>query len=168
MLFDYVRWYVDTYGLFLPFCLGVIAVIYLQMKKEPTVEKEDFNFCDNPNCLRCSESETSRANLEAIYKDFVSEEKVNLPRVQKCIEQSSLSVGNYKQKPTVFFLPDLETQSVVETSMFKTDVEHLQFLCKSILKEYYAIAEDTSWGVNSTPKGSWSVLYLFNQGQEAS
>ena len=158
-------------------CLGIVALVVLLYKGRPgsssnCEEKTDhnkFNFCSNPSCLRCSN--TSSYCTKSYYNEIIRENTYEVPRLEEYFsETATLQTG--KQRPTVFKLPGLETTPFVSSKLYEEDVALLQSNVDVIMKEFLAIKREKSslngWKINSTPSGSWSVFYLFNQGNEVS
>ena len=157
--------------------LGVLYFVYKinrskTQKVDESSELDEYNFCANPNCLRCSSSSNEMHGQLKVYAD---NEKIFcvLPRLRKWNEQTKnafATLHNELQKPTVFYLPHLKTLPVVESNVYEDDVAILESNCDVILKELVNLlfpkAERTSWKTNSTPIGQWNVFYLINQGQK--
>ena len=130
-------------------------------------EYDVFNFCSNPNCLRCSRKISKRELLNVFGKRVAGDAK--LKKFQTWFEQNKNSSKDGKQQPTVFFLPDLKTSPTVNSIVYKNDVLMLESNFDVILTEFNRISKDRSgWKINSTPSGTWNVFYLYNQGQKVS
>jgi len=129
-------------------------------------DADKYNFCTNPTCLRCNSDVPRSVHSK---NDFRS-----LPRLRKWSECTDPTFGNEKQKPTVFYLPDLDTFSTIQSNLYKEDVAILESNFDVIKKEMDDLLRHETesggkgWKINSTPSGKWRVFYLFNQGYEVS
>lgn len=124
-----------------------------------------YNFCSNPKCLRCS-GKISKQQLAMFFSQTV-ENNPKLLNIKTWFDTEVNKSADEKQKPTVFFLPNLRTSAIASSSVNESDVSLLESKYDVIMEEFLNIAESTSgWKINTTPTGTWKVFYLYNQGQK--
>ena len=144
-------------------------------KTKVEVEREEKKgVCTSLSCIRCSKSVYSVQKLLTKWCTIEQQFKVDLNmknRIRNGISNTSKRLGKYErsqQKPTLFYLEGLPSQTWYKNSDYSNEVSILenQSTLNIVQKEFVNIYQDlkNGWVSNEVPSGGWYLFYLINQG----
>ena len=143
----------------------------------------DSAACSLPNCARCSNRRQTKKDLLQTLNRFSGDwkwrliELINSVNKTRDLLQDIYRVSGYKEPvdhcPSIWILPGLRQAAFwskhdhTEINSVFTTLEDA-ILQKNLFREYRDVSmlDASSWHVNQTPAGQWSVFYLYNQGRK--
>ena len=131
--------------------------------------------CDSPECTRCQKYNSLQKSAMTKFKR-VSEaysDRETLCRIKKALGKASNQPATYyrqRQQPNILYIHGISSSPWwTDHSVFETMTTYMKTKFETISKEFGHIFEsmdESSWKRNTSKNGSWTVFYLYNQGQK--